>query len=287
MDFEYFIRKIGFEEEDINTLVCLYDKVKYAEAFKGLVNEMRAEPLGDIYDLRQRIYGYASVVNAHPYTMLLTVLCSSADVIKDRMIKSGSTEAVYWDTVRDFRYKAYECKRMHGVIGIFIIGWYRLLYEGRRFELGRLQFEIIGFPMEKYSKGNTVITKGMPIINVHIPSSGRLDIEDVKKSLKAATEFFTLKYDGKFFFFCESWLLYPKYKSLFKVSKNITDFASLFDIFDTIEQEKFEDGWRIFNTEELSDINKLPNDTSLRCAFIEYMKNGGSFGSGCGMICIQ
>ena len=178
-------------------------------------------------------------------------------------------------------------KRMHGVIGIFIIGWYRLLYEGRRFELGRLQFEIIGFPMEKYSKGNTVITKGMPIINVHIPSSGRLDIEDVKKSLKAATEFFTLKYDGKFFFFCESWLLYPKYKSLFKVSKNITDFASLFDIFDTIEQEKFEDGWRIFNTEELSDINKLPNDTSLRRAFIEYMKNGGSFGSGCGMICIQ
>ena len=42
MDFEYFIRKIGFEEEDINTLVCLYDKVKYTEAFKGLVNEMRA-----------------------------------------------------------------------------------------------------------------------------------------------------------------------------------------------------------------------------------------------------
>ena len=71
MDFEYFIRKIGFEEEDINTLVCLYDKVKYAEAFKGLVNEMRAEPLGDIYDLRQRIYGYASDVNAHPYTCLL------------------------------------------------------------------------------------------------------------------------------------------------------------------------------------------------------------------------
>ena len=40
MDFEYFIRKIGFEEEDINTLVCLYDKVKYTEAFKGLVNEI-------------------------------------------------------------------------------------------------------------------------------------------------------------------------------------------------------------------------------------------------------
>lgn len=287
MNFDYFIRKIGFLEEDINVLNRCYDTVKDKPDFLKLVEEMRAEELGDVYDLRKRVYEYASAVQIHPYTLLLIVFCASANVIKDRMIANGSTEEVYWNSVRDFRYKAYECKKLHGVIGIFIIGWYKLLYQGRRFELGRLQFEIIGLPVEKYINGETVITKGMPIINVHIPSSGKLDINEVKASLKAATEFFTLKYNNRFYFFCESWLLYPKYQPILKLSKNMSDFASLFDIFDTIEEEKFEDGWRIFNTEDLECIDSLPTDTSLQRAFIAYMKDGGTFGSGCGMICIE
>ena len=288
MNFDFFIRKIGFKEEDIKNLNRCYNEVKDKDGFKTLVEEMRAEPLGDVYDLRQRVYDYAGTVSIHPFTLLLIVFCASADVIKDRMIANGSTEEVYWNTVRDFRYKAYECKKLHGVIGIFIVGWYRLLYQGRRFEFGRLQFEIIEMPVEKYVRGDTVITKGMPIINVHIPSSGKLDINEVKASIKTATEFFTLKYDNKFYFFCESWLLYPKYMPLFKVSKNISEFAALFDIFDTIEEEKFEDGWRIFNTEELDCIDNLPTETSLQRAFISYMKEEGStFGSGCGMICVE
>ena len=56
----------------------------------------------------------------------------------------------------------------------------------------------------------------------------------------------------------------------------------------TIEEEKFEDGWRIFNTEELDCIDNLPTETSLQRAFISYMKEEGStFGSGCGMICVE
>ena len=84
---------------------------------------------------------------------------------------------------------------------------------------------------------------------------------------------------------CHSWLLYPDTKDLFKCSRNITDFYNDFDIIGKDESEGFSNAWRVFEKDyNQSEIDSLPDNTSLQRNFIQWLKNGGKTGNGFGVI---
>ena len=76
------------------------------------------------------------------------------------------------------------------------------------------------------------ICVGDNVIGIHIPSSGPLDTEECKKSLKRAKEFFG-KYFPKYkysYFRCHSWLLDKKLEEILKCGSNILKFQEMFEI---------------------------------------------------------
>ena len=74
------------------------------------------------------------------------------------------------------------------------------------------------------------LKKGDPVIEVHIPADGPLNIEECEKSFIAAREFFARyypEYDYKYFT-CHSWLLDPTLSRVLPDSSNIIRFRDMF-----------------------------------------------------------
>lgn len=49
------------------------------------------------------------------------------------------------------------------------------------------------------------------------------------------------------------------------------------------EKDKFEDAWRIFYTFDTSDVDALPEETTLQKNFKECLKTDSKYGSGYGI----
>lgn len=191
--------------------------------------------------------------------------------------------------MKDIKYKSKECKDRHGIWGIISIDWYGLYYRAERYDLGRLQYEKIPFEYNDCTIKGVTVHRDDTVVNIHIPSSGPLRLDDVEESLKRAYDFFDCKNNGKMIFVCKSWLLFPDYKDNFSPTSNIYKFREIFTIFSTVKQENLATVFpRIFYKDINSDISSLPNETSLQRAFLEYMnKENAKFGFGCGMIIME
>jgi len=145
------------------------------------------------------------------------------------------------------------------------------------FALGRLQFEIKLFGKE-YSKNGVTLTPESEVLNVHIPRSKKPLTEDVcLQSFNMAREFFKTRFGENPAFVCHSWLLYPETLKLYKETSNTYKFAKLFNVIETGIRTHDEDLWRLFDTDE-KNPDRLPNDTSIRRAFISHLKTGGRTG---------
>ena len=64
-------------------------------------------------------------------------------------------------------------------------------------------------------------------------------------------------------------------------TSNIYRFMSEYEILESGVNSGY-DLWRLFDTDE-KDPEKLPTDTSLRRAYVAYLKNGGKSGWGFGV----
>ena len=83
---------------------------------------------------------------------------------------------------------------------------------------------------------------------------------------------------------CNSWLLYPPYREIFREDTNTGIFVRNFNIIKIKEDEVFKSDWIIFNKKYQGILEGLPNNTSMRRGFIEYIKQGKSFGSAIGLL---
>ena len=96
---------------------------------------------------------------------------------------------------------------------------------------------------------------------------------------------------------CFSWLLYPGNKDVMPADSNILKFQSMFEI--VVEKEdpqptylwlygqKFKNADLMKNKKETGNygfIDKIPQKTSLQKSTVEYIKKGGKFGEGIGVI---
>ncbi len=282
MEFTQIVHEIGLEQEAVITVSSLYDRLKNNPAFKRWT-EALAEPVSFL-TLQEEIAAFSAENGLCERTVRLVLLCATTGYVEEGYRRMGVKDDIFRAFLRDILCKTRECKTVYGVWGIDSFIWYQGFYQISRFSLGRLQFEELRFDLESYSDGTTTVSKGDILINVHIPSDGKLDMEQVRASFDKACRFFDKTYDGKMFFICTSWLLYPPYLQVFQPGSNLRRFVELFDVFAVKKLESFSDGWRVFGTNDMSDIAALPADTSLRRRFKEYMRTTPDFGKGCGMI---
>ena len=226
----------------------------------------------------------AAAVGVHEYTAkLLLCLCMSR-TLREYYRKAGFSEKIWFTCMCDLKYKAVECRLVHGIWGSFVSEWFIRFFRMTRFGFEKLQFELISFEKD-YAKNGVCLTPGSTVINVHIPrTGGRLDEAGLKSSFKQAAAFFRENFQTEpIVFVCSSWLLFPKNLEVLSPSSNLYRFISLFDLIAHGEYADYSQVWRLFDKEYQGDVDQLPQDTSFRRAYADWIRKGEKTGWGDGV----
>ena len=158
--------------------------------------------------------------------------------------------------------------------------WGTLFINAHIFEIGRLQFEV-----EKYEyQLENFEMKDRFCVEIHIPRGGKLDSAAVDVAIKNAKMtlpevYKELPQNPKFFLF--SWLLSKEVEELLPPESNIKSFYRRFDIvksYNSCSLNHF-----LFDKYDW-DINKFPEDTSLRRIIKQELLSGKQFHDAVGIL---
>ncbi len=226
--------------------------------------------------------------NLHQYIINALFVIECLPFLLEKYNRKNISPEIFINSMKDLKYKLDEAKKVYGVFGVEPIAWYERFLDMRRFAFGRLQFNIAEFEEDDITLSGYTVKKGDFVLACHIPSSGPLKPEMCKESFCMAYEFFKDKISsGILPVTCHSWLLYPPYQAVFGENSNTGEFIKNFEIIKVFETEQFEDAWRVFGINFDGDIAELPQNTSMQKGFAEYIKQGGSFGVGLGIILLD
>lgn len=237
-------------------------------------------------------------LNEKPFYKLCLVY-AFLPTVKDRYKEKGISDKIFFDTMDDIRIWIDDHKKRTDEYGLYELNWIMHHMNLNIFKLGRLQFQKFKYCNSSYKKNGKEIKFGDKIINIHIPRGEKLNIDDCKKSVAKAKEFFKTYFPdyANNNFMCYSWLLYPKNKCFMKEDSNILNFAKMFDIVGTSEHPAQTYLW-IFDIKEnekallknkkktgvYGNIDVLPQKTSLQKSAAQYINDGGTFGDGIGIL---
>lgn len=273
----------------------LLDKIDFTEEMKAeyaKYKEMlgdKLEPLVDLYmnngvEIAEIIEELKKMQTPqlHEYTLNVMFLLECTGILYDRYKAEGISEEIFYDTMKDIKYKVVESYDVYGIFGNFVIGWMDGFFKMTRFAFGRMQFDMCTHPCEAVEVAGYTVNEGDFIIKGHVPSSGSLLHEECMKSYKAAYDFARDRFEGdvlpvEFW----SWMLFPHYKDFFGESSNTGRFIADYKVFGYYETDQFHDAWRFFGKDAGSD--NLPTKTSLQRKFVEYMGPGKTYGYGKGI----
>ena len=290
-----FLQKLGIEAADIQEILA--NDQKYGAAIGQLAKEYMTyapkqfmvpyrEGERAVSTLRRDAFLYEArqiAENAYMADLLFWLHCLPD--VRQRYQEMGIPDKIFWETMSDIACKIQECRMRYGVCGV-ASNWYMLHFDWKIVAFGRLQYQIRDFIEESYVWGDYRLQKGDPVYAIHIPSSGKLLPELCMDSLQQAYEFLKGQLEGNILpVVCNSWLLYPPYvQNVFPEGSNMKAFAQMFDVIRQIPSEAFGDGWRIFGPAYQGKPEGLPENNSLRRNMVRYIKNGGGFGYGLGVL---
>lgn len=230
----------------------------------------------DMRGVLEKMGSFASVCGESAYTMhMLPYLCL-LEPARAKYARAGLDEAVYTDSFADLLWKSRECYRIYKVWGSFVAAWFYRFFALKCFALGRLQFELADF------RADAPLARGVPVINVHIPSCGPLRTSDCQDSYARAVRFFGLEREKNVPFVCDSWILHPLCAQLEERS-GIRRFATDYKLLYTIDDPSCADLWIIFGRPWDGDATALPEDTALQRIFKRRLCSGGTVGRGYGL----
>ncbi len=283
-----FFEKFDYPEEAREVLLNAYDVLTEKEEDKailqGLFNEYKENMNCSMLAHFKAVEAMSARLNVHiNLSTLLLFICHSKQ-LKEYYKQNGISEDIWFNTMCDLKYKLIECKLVKGMWGSFVPVWFFDFYSLKRFALGRLQFELYKFK-RNYTEGDVILTPESPCLNVHIPrTGGRLDHEDVIKAYEMASKFFAKDFVGQpIVFICHSWLLYPRVNALLSPKSNIFAFANDFKVIETGDDKDYSEVWRLFDVDYDGNPDNLPQDTSLRRAVTELIRNNEKYGWGFGV----
>ncbi len=288
---ENFLTEYEFSTKAIYSLLYDYQKIsqnkKANELFESVVVMYEKDQLVD-YDIPiNAMKEIASTVDVSVYACYFLFYLCLTPHLKELYIQKGISLEIYHSSMLDFKYKLDECYNLHGVYGTEVPGWYQFFFLLRLFCIGRLEFMKVPFKCpdgKPFTYKGITVNVGDDVIDVHIPSSGPLRMEDCLASYKKAYEFYPecIK-DGILVFRCHSWMLYPENQKILSSNSNVVKFASDFRIYSVDQNEEFP-FWRIYYKDADLDPKDWPENTSMQRGFKHHVLNGGEVGSGAGLL---
>lgn len=151
--------------------------------------------------------------------------------MKSRYEAIGADEKIFMDSAEDIVRWCDAWSETKGTLFLGELNWLYLVFTAKIIKLGRLQF---CFAKETHTIEKYGVEKGDTVIAIHIPAAGPLLLEECKKSIAMAKEFFPKHFPDTDFkcFTCHSWLLDPTHAEIMKPESNILAFQTMFDIVD-------------------------------------------------------
>lgn len=280
-----FTKWCEYPEEGRQALLDGYAKLRAtpeaARFFDSQVDLFERDLLFDYPATHAALERVSEACGVHVHTVrLLFALCLSRHT-HELYEARGLSEDVFRMSMLDMKWKLIECKKHFDIWGAVAGLWFERFFRLTRFALGRLQFEP-HFARHTYEKNGQIIHPGDVVINMHIPSCGPLTKEACMDSFRQAEQMFAPLFAGKPVpFMCSSWLLYPEHRNILPPTSRILGFMDFFDIVDSRTSEGG-DLWRIFYTDDYSDLDRLPQETSVQRAYVAMLKRGTPAGSGTG-----
>ena len=282
-DIAFFCQRVGFRTE----VTAVFTDAMRALAAIGEERTLHAavcayleNPNMKAADAAAPLAAVAERLGLSPYTLNALFIMKVYLLGKDAYIARYSEE-IFWDTAADLVCKTDECIASDDAVGTFDLSWFHLLMRGTIVALGRLQYHTVPFRMERYEGHGLTLSKGDPVINIHIPSSGKLTEEMCHDSYRRAYTHFKPQFSGEVLpFVCHSWLLYKRNEEFFPAGSNIARFATDFEILDSYPDDSH-DVWRVFG-KRYTDYTCLPRSTRLQSALADFLQAGNSLGHGYG-----
>ncbi len=197
--------------------------------------------------------------------------------------KRNIPDEILLDTLWDIKWRITIYTDRVGEMGLDkLCDWLHLHLKGENIKLGRLQYQM---RTSGYDFPESGISKGEPMLAVHIPSGPKLTMEIALESFSFAEDFFREYFpDYKYkCFTCNSWLLDEKLIPLLPEGSNILGFQSLFNI---VFQDPTNAGALMFafphgtTAENLKDY--MPK-TSLQKKIRDFILSGGVLNLGFGI----
>ena len=291
---EYLTEFLDAYEYDPAAKVALLealDTLLSCDSAKEKINALLAEYVDENFDYsgcyeRAKPVFKEAGIGEYPGAFIFVAHLSST--MRQLYAVRGIPDSVWFDSMRDLKYKTKECILVKKEWGIFATSWYAGFFRLRTYALGRLQYEKRKFETN-FTIDGIELTPETPVLYIHIPRSEEpLTPESAHKSYALAKEFFKDRYfgGGPCIICCSSWLLYPEHENMLKPESNICHFINDFTRVLSRETTDYSYVWRLFDTAFDGDPDVLPADTTLRRAYIDRLKKGLPLGSALGVFVI-
>ncbi len=290
--YKNLVKKIEIPEEakhEFDSLVKMLDEnLQFGREVDKLIMRFMFPKAHDIRRFLEKLEPLSEKYGVNVNTLQFVFLLLEAETMYKRYVKHNISDEIFYDTIKDLKYKLMECIECKGYNGTFVPHWFEGFYRLERFALGRFQYEHTDTDREIVTPGGIKIKKGTKVLFLHIPSSGVPLTEEVRMdSYKKAYEFYkntSFVKNGRIIFVCHSWLLYKKHYNFLPENSNIVKFMKDFYIYDGYISDTKEDLWRIFGKYENAPYNELPEDTSLKRCYKKWLVEGNDVGGGVGVI---
>lgn len=282
VDVLAFGQEFSFREDAMEALCCAElalrshpDAVRMFAACRGLLFA------GD-NTYWSRLDTLAEEAGVHRFTVHQLFLIFCTEETRRRYHAAGYSKAFYRDSMKDLRHKMEETYQVHGIWGVYCGPWLSALLALKCFCLGRLQFEILPSEFHYELAGHTLHPHD-PVINIHVPSFGKLDHSAVLDAYGRAAAFFGHLFpDGAVWFHCESWILYPQMQTVFP-GGNLKRFSADFDIVHAFIDPMQDDRYRVFFLPPEIPMETYPETNALQRNLKAWLLDGNTMGVGFGL----
>lgn len=180
-------------------------------------------------------------------------------------------------------------RRRRGYGGLNInADWLAEHFTGRLFQLGRLQFDrsaIGGTTSAELRSGGIAIERGDSVLGVHIPDyCGPFPPSLCDESFAMAADFFPRHFPNERadVVTCHSWLLDRQLADYLAPTSNILAFQRRFTINHRDIPPQDEDFFISVFQADVSEIDRLPQDTTLQRAIVRHVRDGKHWYGGVG-----
>jgi hypothetical protein len=289
MDLVHLLLDIGVPQEEINPILSL-----------------RPHPGSDEWRLVERIarslLPHIGMTDPLPETPPLTggsdpflrycyvyVFAAMIPALREWYEARGIDPGILRGTLVDLGRQMVHNRRRLGYGGLHLnVDWLRLHFTGRLFQFGRLQFErgkLGNTTGKEVAAGGVDVGAGDPVLAVHIPDyCGPFDPAACDASFARARTFFPQHFPEERYTVvtCHSWLLDRQLKDYLPESSNILAFQRRFTINHRDIAPQDEMFFEFVFGAKISEIDRLPRETTLQRALIDHVRKGGHWYGGVG-----